>query len=71
MRRLAGILMATLILLLCSCRLDCSNLPVKYEAVVLPVRVENESDLKCQQELNYWKDLASQYRDSSGCGYEE
>jgi hypothetical protein len=72
MTRVVWISIALLILLVCGCKLDCSNLPDQpHDIVVLPVRVENESDGKCRDELAYWKELATYYRDSSGCGYSE
>jgi hypothetical protein len=48
-----------------SCKLECSNVPaVRYEPLVLPVRVEDEDKLnECKRDLEYWKDLSAYYRD--------
>lgn len=50
MKYLALISLA-LFMLVVGCRIDCSNYPVRYEPVVVPIRVEKEcADLKEENE---------------------
>jgi len=57
------------VLIFCgACKIECTNVPVRYEPLVLPVRVQDEEALKaCKSDLEYWKELAATYRDENRC----
>jgi len=59
-----------LILLLSGCKIDCSNLPVKREIILLPISIEKpckaaaiqrELDA-CEHEVNQWRESAWEHQ---------